>query len=63
MTAGADLVELGASNGFSFTAEELAQGWEELQESDEGLNDFEMDVVVGEMAGIGQAAKTPQTNT
>ena len=47
VTAGADLVELGASNGFSFTAEELNQGWEELQESDEGLTDFEMEVVAG----------------
>ena len=51
VTAGADLVELGAANGFNFTAEELAQGWQELQESDEGLTNFEMDVVVGEMAG------------
>ena len=47
VTAGADLVELGAANGFSFTTEELAQGWEELQESDEGLTDFEMEVVAG----------------
>ena len=51
VTAGTDLVELGAANGFSFTAEELTQGWQELQESDEGLTNFEMDVVVGEMAG------------
>ena len=27
VTAGADLVELGAANGFQFTAEELKQGW------------------------------------
>ena len=51
VTVGADLVELGAANGFNFTAEELAQSWQELQESDEGLTNFEMDVVVGEMAG------------
>lgn len=47
VTAGADLVELGAANGFQFTAEELNQGWAELQESDEGLTDFEMEVVAG----------------
>ena len=47
VTAGADLVELGAANGFNFTAEELNQGWQELQESDEGLTDFEMQVVAG----------------
>ena len=47
VTAGADLVELGAANGFQFTAEELNQGWAELQESDEGLTDFEMQVVAG----------------
>ena len=47
VTAGVDLVELGAANGFNFTAEELNQGWAELQESDEGLTDFEMEVVAG----------------
>ena len=40
-------MELGAANGFSFTSEELTQGWQELQESDEGLTDFEMQVVAG----------------
>ena len=51
VTAGADLVELGAANGFQFTAEELNQGWQELQESDEGLTDFEMQVVAGGSGG------------
>ncbi len=45
--AGADLVALGKENGFEFTQEELNTGWEELQESDEGLTDFELDVVSG----------------
>ena len=45
--AGADLVALGKENGFEFTQEELETGWEELQESDEGLTDFELDVVAG----------------
>ena len=45
--AGADLVELGKENGFEFTQEELEAGWEELQESDEGLTDFELEVVSG----------------
>ena len=53
VAAGADLVELGASNGFSFTSEELNQGWSELQESDEGLTDFEMEVVTGGHRGAG----------
>ena len=45
--AGADLVALGKDNGFEFTQEELETSWEELQESDEGLTDFELDVVSG----------------
>jgi len=45
--AGADLVTLGKDNGFEFTQEELETGWEELQKSDEGLTDFELDVVSG----------------
>ena len=49
--AGADLVALGKDNGFEFTQEELETGWEELQESDEGLTDFELDVVSGGTGG------------
>ena len=45
--AGADLVALGKESGFEFTQEELEAGWEELQESDEGLTDFELEVVNG----------------
>ena len=45
--AGADLVALGKDNGFEFTQEELEAGWEELQESDEGLTEFELEVVAG----------------
>ena len=45
--AGADLVALGKENGYEFTQEELNSGWEELQESDEGLTEFELDVVSG----------------
>ena len=45
--AGADLVTLAKDNGFEFTQEELETGWGELQESDEGLTDFELDVVSG----------------
>ena len=50
--AGDDLVALGKENGFEFTQEELEGGWEELQESDEGLTDFELEVVSGGV-GIG----------
>ena len=45
--AGADLVALGKESGYEFTQEELETGWEELQESDEGLTEFELDVVSG----------------
>ena len=45
--AGADLVALGKESGFDFTQEELETGWEELQQSDEGLTAFELDVVAG----------------
>ena len=45
--AGADLVTLGKENGYEFSREELAAGWEKLQESDEGLTEFELDVVSG----------------
>ena len=51
--AGADLVALGKDNGYEFTQEELETGWEELQESDEGLTDFELDVVSGGVRGAG----------
>jgi len=52
--AGADLVALGKENGYDFTQEELNTGWKELQESDEGLTEFEMDVVSGGVHGENQ---------
>ena len=45
--AGADLVALAKDNGYEFTQEELEAGWEELKESDEGLTEFELEVVSG----------------
>ena len=47
---GADLVTLGKENGYEFTQEELNAGWKQLQESDEGLTEFELDVVSGGQA-------------
>ena len=47
MKAGADLVALGKENGYEFSQEELNAAWSELQESDEGLTEFELDVVSG----------------
>ncbi len=44
---GADLVALGQENGYEFTQEELESGWKQLQESEEGLTEFELDVVSG----------------
>ena len=51
--AGADLVTLGKENGYDFTQEELAAGWKQLQESEEGLTEFELDVVSGGQEGNG----------
>ena len=48
---GTDLVALGKENGYEFTQEELKTGWEKLQESDEGLTEFELDVVSGGQGG------------
>ena len=48
---GADLVALGKENGYEFTQEELNAGWKHLQESDEGLTEFELDVVSGGQSG------------
>ena len=53
--ASADLVALGKENGFEFTQEELEAGWEELQESDEGLTDFELEVVSGGGRGFARS--------
>ena len=51
--AGADLVTLGKENGYEFSQEELTAGWEQLQDSDEGLTEFELDVVSGGQSGGG----------
>ena len=48
---GADLVALGKENGYEFTREELNEGWKQLQESDEELTEFELDVVSGGQGG------------
>ena len=53
--AGADLVALGKENGYDFSQEELNAGWTELQESDEGLTEFELDVVSGGQNGGGDS--------
>jgi len=50
---GADLVTLGKENGYEFSQEELNTGWKQLQESDEGLTEFELDVVSGGQGGRG----------
>ena len=47
LRGGADLVALGKENGYEFTQEELNEGWKQLQESEEGLTEFELDVVSG----------------
>ena len=41
------MVALGKENGYEFTQDELNSGWKQLQESDEELTEFELDVVSG----------------
>ena len=48
---GADLVALGKENGYEFSQEELNAGWEELQESEKEITEFELEVVAGGQAG------------
>ena len=44
---GADLAVLGKENGYEFSQEELAASRKQLQESEVGLTEFELDVVSG----------------
>ena len=44
------LVELGKDNGYEFTIQEVDNCWKELQESDEELTQFELEVVAGGQA-------------
>ena len=45
--AGTDLVELGKENGHDFSGEDVQAAYEELQESEEGLTEFELEAVAG----------------
>ena len=49
------LVELGKDNGYEFTIQEVDNGWKELQESDEELTQFELEVVAGGQASTEQS--------
>ena len=50
-----DLVELGKENGHEFSAEELKEAYEQLQEDEDGeLTEFEMAAVAG---GMGEDSK------
>ena len=49
----------GKENGYEFTQEELEIGWEELQESEEGLTDFELEVVSGGSRSLGTYTPSP----
>ena len=44
---GTDLVELGKENGHDFSAEDVTAAYEELQDSDEELTEFELETVSG----------------
>ena len=52
---GADLVELGKENGHDFSEEDVQAAYEELQESEEGLTEFELEAVSGGQAGMGDS--------
>ena len=47
LKGGTDLVELGKENGHDFSAEDLTAAYEELQDSEEGLTEFELEAVSG----------------
>ena len=59
---GADLVTLGKENGYEFSQEELTAGWKELQESEEGLTEFELEVVSGGIEEAHLAANHSPSN-
>ena len=44
---GTDLIELGKENGHDFSAEDVTAAYEELQDSDEELTEFELEAVSG----------------
>ena len=44
---GADLVALGKENGYSFTVKDINEAYEELQNSDDELTEFELEQVAG----------------
>ena len=48
---GADLVALGKENGHTFTEADIKAAYEELQNSDEELTEFEMEQVAGGAGG------------
>jgi predicted ribosomally synthesized peptide with nif11-like leader len=47
LKGGTDLVELGKENGHDFSAEDVKAAYEELQNSDEELTEFELASVSG----------------
>ena len=47
LKGGTDLVELGKENGHDFSAEDVTAAYEELQDSDEELTEFELESVSG----------------
>ena len=51
LNGGADLVELGKENGYDFSEEDVEAGYEELQESEEGLTEFELEAMAGGRKG------------
>ena len=52
---GTDLVELGKENGHDFSEEDVQAAYEELQESEEGLTEFELEAVSGGKSGMGSS--------
>jgi predicted ribosomally synthesized peptide with nif11-like leader len=59
LKGGTDLVELGKENGHDFSAEDVKAAYEELQDSDEGLTEFELEAVSGGYARNRKGGRFP----
>ena len=51
LSGGADLVELGKENGHDFSEEDVQAAYDELQDSDEELTEFELEAAAGGFCG------------
>ena len=57
LNGGADLVELGKKNGYDFTEEDIQAAYDELQESEEELTEFELELATGAGNSCGRGGR------